>query len=887
MSLQTRSGDWKSVSTTAEPTSSDVHNQVYTALLSELKLSDLHKQDLRGRGLTDDEIIKRTYRTLPLRGRSRIARELHERFGDRVRSVPGFYEKRGGSGSYLTLAGSVGLLVPVRDVEGRIVALKVRSDGDGRFSKYSYVSSTKHDGPGPGSPVHIPLGVTPQSQAIRVTEGELKADITTALGDIPTISVPGVSNWLPAMEVLRTLEATTVLLAFDADARTNPKVAGPLLEFAEALVTGGFDVELERWSIEAGKGIDDLLAAGGTPEVLVGDEAMQAVREIADAAGVKKSDKDSSHGSKKSQATQLVELATTAHIELFHTPGVDGDGFATIPVGDHRETWRIRSKTFNRWLAHRYFRETQRAPSSQALQEALDALDGRAQFAAPAIEVACRIAEHGDSIYIDLANDAWEVVHVTESGWSIVTTAPVRFIRPRGLQRLPTPTRGGSVDDLRQFLNIENDADWVLILSWLVAALRPRGPYPILALNGEQGSAKSTACRILRSLVDPNLAALRSAPKDPRDLMIAATNAWCVSFDNFSEIKDWLSDALCRLSTGGGFGTRELYSDGEEKLFDAKRPILLNGITEVATRPDLLDRTIPITLPVIPDSKRRTESELWAAFEDARPQILGSLLNAVVTAMQRLPEVRLSALPRMADFAEWATAAEPAFGCEPGAFMAAYGESQADATTTAIEASSIAEPLQELMDDRSEWNGSATPLLAELEKFASDRTVRQQAWPKAANALSGKLRQLAPSLRKIGIDIEFDQELDANRRKVIHIRKVPQNIVQTGPTVQVGANCESGSSDDRSDRPASSGAEPVNYGETAGLDGPNDPDDVFPDHSDLVNAQTTSEAIIHRDADCRSTDWWEHRFGAFYCVKCSPCTDEQMLVREGNGPPRQ
>jgi hypothetical protein len=797
MSLQTRSGDWKSVSTTAEPASPDVHNQVYTALLSELKLSDLHKQDLRGRGLADDEIIKRTYRTLPLRGRSRIARELHERFGDRVRSVPGFYEKRGGSGSYLTLAGSVGLLVPVRDVEGRIVALKVRSDGDGRFSKYSYVSSTKHDGPGPGSPVHIPLGVTPQSQAIRVTEGELKADVATALGDIPTISVLGVSDWLPELEVLRTLEPKAVRLAFDADAVTNPNVATQLLECTEALVAGGFEVELERWSIEAGKGIDDLLAAGGIPEVLAGDMAMQAVRQIADAAGVKESDKDHKRA-KKSQATQLVELATKAGVELFHTPGVDGDGFATIPVSDHQETLRIRSKAFKRWLAEQFWRKTRRTPSSQALQDALGVLDGMAQFAGATIEVACRIAEYGDSIFVDLANDEWEAVHVTTSGWTIVNTAPVKFIRPRGMLSLSRPMRDGSLGNLRQFINVEKDSDWVLILAWLVAALRPRGPYPILALNGEQGSAKSTACRILRSLVDPNIAALRSAPKEVRDLMIAATNGRCVGFDNFSGIPDWLSDALCRLSTGGGFGTRELYSDGEEKLFDAMRPILLNGITEVATRPDLLDRTISITLPAIPESQRRPEAELWNSLEAAMPGILGGLLDAVSMALRESPSVQLDQLPRMADFAVWAVAAEQSFGCTPGAFLSAYRDQIAAGNEIVIESSPIAVPLLDLLAKAKDWTGTATELLAALEEQVGEHETRKRYWPKRANVLAGQLRRIAPNLRRTGWDIDFDEREPGTRRKLIQIRSMGKNAVQTVRIEEGTAQSPDESFEDRS-----------------------------------------------------------------------------------------
>src|SRR5262249_17771499 len=161
---------------------------------------------------------------------------------------------------------------------------------------------------------------------------------------------------------------------------------------------------------------------------------------------------------------------------------------------------------------------------------------------------------------------------------------------------------------------------------WLVAALRPGRPFPILAVNGEQGTAKTTLCRMGRGLLDPNEAPLRRPPRDARDLMIAAGNGWVVGYDNLSGIRPDLSDALCCLATGGGFGTRQLYTDDEEKLFCAMRPILLNGIEDIATRPDLLDRALTLTLLPITDEHRRDEDGLWRRYEKRRPRVLGALL---------------------------------------------------------------------------------------------------------------------------------------------------------------------------------------------------------------------------------------------------------------------
>ena len=227
------------------------------------------------------------------------------------------------------------------------------------------------------------------------------------------------------------------------------------------------------------------------------------------------------------------------------------------------------------------------------------------------------------------------------------------------------------MDQLRGFLNLDDNA-WRLVISWLVATLRPRGPYPVLALFAEQGSGKSTIGRLLRELVDPNAAPLRAEPNDGRDLMIAANNSWCLAYDNLSHVPPWLSDAMCRLSTGGGFATRELYTDQDEVIFDYQRPLLLTSIEEVATRSDLLDRCLIVWLPAITEDRRRAEAELFEAFRKDRPQILGALLDVVAVALRRLPSIKLSSLPRMADFALWATAAETAFGWPEGTFLAAY-----------------------------------------------------------------------------------------------------------------------------------------------------------------------------------------------------------------------
>ena len=325
-------------------------------------------------------------------------------------------------------------------------------------------------------------------------------------------------------------------------------------------------------------------------------------------------------------------------------------------VDGHRETWPVRSIRMRSWLRRKYYEATGAAAAAGAISSALDLLEARAQFDGPQCAIYLRVAERDGRIYLDLADERWRAVEIGPDGWQIITHPPVRFRRAAGMQPLPMPTRGGSLDALAPFFNVANRNDFVLIVAWLLAALRHGGPYPLLALSGEQGSAKTVLSKMLRGLIDPNAAPVRTSPREERDLFIAANNGHLLAFDNLSDLSPWMSDALCRLASGGSFAVRQLCTDRDEVLFQAARPIILNGIEDVITRPDLADRSIFLTLPHLAEERRRTEKEIWRDFETAQPRILGALLDAASHGLRALPEVRLEQLPRMADFGRFAEA---------------------------------------------------------------------------------------------------------------------------------------------------------------------------------------------------------------------------------------
>ena len=365
------------------------------------------------------------------------------------------------------------------------------------------------------------------------------------------------------------------------------------------------------------------------------------------------------------------------------------------------------------------------------------------------------------------------------------------------MQSLPQPAAGGSINQLRTFLNVGGDNNWILCVSWLVAACRAKGPFPILILQGEQGSAKSTMVKLLRRIIDPSSALVRTPPRDSRDLLIAARNSWVVAYDNVSGVSPGLSDSLCRLATGGGFSTRELYTDSDEVFFDAVRPVVLNGIDHLAERADLADRALTLNLSPIPDENRRDEGQLYADFDRQLPQILGALFSAVSVALARLPQTKLDSKPRMADFALWASAAEAAFGFPPGVFMKAYTGNRAEAVHETLEADPVGTEILALVDSREgeAWEGTCKQLLQDLEQHVDDGVKKSRDWPKSPRGLSSRLRRLVTFLRELQIRITFHTRGTNGQRTVTISRAEPHSTATSATTANPGSDGSSGQMD--------------------------------------------------------------------------------------------
>ena len=477
-----------------------------------------------------------------------------------------------------------------------------------------------------------------------------------------------------------------------------------------------------------------------------------------------------------SQASDIIRYAREG-ARLFHSP--DGTAYAAVEVDGHLETHAIRSVRFRDWILMRFLRQQGRAPNSQQLADALNTIRALAVYDGAEVPVFVRVAEHEGDVYIDLGNERWDAVRVTREGYEVVTHPPVGFVRKAGFASLPYPQDSGTIDELRPFLNLDTDGDFMLVAAPTAFSLSPWGPYPVLVFSGEQGSAKSTTVRVLRSLVDPAVEPLRALPKNERDLAIAAGNAWVLAFDNLSGIRDQLSDALCRLATGGGFATRMLYSDDEEMIFSAMRPIILNGIDDLATRGDLQERSLLASLPSIPEERRVEETAFWADFEAARPRIFGALLEGVSAALRNAEGVHLEKKPRMADFAVRATAMEAAFGWEEGSFVEVYAANRQEASEALLANEPLFDAIEQLLNFyvTEPWRGTATELQKALNHIVDDSIKRSRAWPGGPQALSRRLRRMAPALRAAGIEYTEGEE-GHGKKKIKTLRKLVRDDEQ-------------------------------------------------------------------------------------------------------------
>jgi hypothetical protein len=472
-----------------------------------------------------------------------------------------------------------------------------------------------------------------------------------------------------------------------------------------------------------------------------------------------------------------------------------GDGFASVavPTGAYtgREAFAVASRGFRAWVRREFLREHKRHPSPYALRTAINEIGDQAADEREE-RIFRRVGSDAEGWYIDLGNNERDVVVISQGSWEREGRAPVHFARSRATRSFPEIRSYGGVDgdtneldaacqathrqtfkEFKALLNLDSADDFQLLMTWCACALTPDGPYPVLTICGDQGSAKSTLVRLIHELVDPSSAPLRSLPSSEKDLFVSASNSRLLAFDNVSSISPTMSDNLCKISTGGVFAMRRAGTDADEIYLEFKAPVILNGIGDLILRPDLADRALFINTTAILEGGRRDTEAINKAFSDLAPRLTEALLDLLALARrcflrEEIGEWKPGNLPRMAEFAKLGIAIESLFGGKKS-FMRAYDKNRATAADELAELDPILLTILELWDEnKNTWSGTMQELQAEIARRLKASNSRLSV-PTGLAQISSHVKRIKPILNTKNINVAFLRAKTKDRRRTLHL----------------------------------------------------------------------------------------------------------------------
>jgi len=526
-------------------------------------------------------------------------------------------------------------------------------------------------------------------------------------------------------------------------------------------------------------------------------------------------DDDGGGGTKSPPASELAigfvdKRAVLYFKDEYGTPHIK------VKVGDHTETMPVRSSRFELYVSKVFYDEMDKQVlKAESLNEVIRILTARTVFdgitAKLHLRTAWDISDNDNNsvdyntLYYDPTTENWSCIKVTTKGWEILPRHPdnVLFTRFKQLPQI-MPVRDYQPDIMDRYLDlmhIRGHAARLLVKVMLIASFIPDIGHPITVPNGEQGGVKSTYCRYHKRIVDPCAVELLTIPKDRNEFVQHMHHNYVVVYDNVRIVPKWFSDEICKAVSGAGNSKRKLYTDDEDVAYNYKRCILVNGINNVLTEPDALDRSIILDFTRISDEKRREEAEVDAEFEAMKPGLLGYILDILVEALSIKPPIKLERKPRMADFAVWGEAIARAMGCKDLEFLDAYYSVLERQNVDAVEATLVGPATVNFVgtwpQGTAKWEGSPDALLDELRKVAEAFRIdtRDLMWPKKGNSLTRKLKPLLPDLcQGYQIDIAITRDAKGEKTKsknstwITVKRKISPIPPQPPPTSNVSTN---------------------------------------------------------------------------------------------------
>lgn len=728
----------------AKATSGEI-DRVCSAVMAGFPLpSERLWKEAASRGFTPDSIATMGLGYLPPAGpaRNKVVDSIKAELGAELLLKTPLFSDRYNRVSLVAIK-SGGLLFPYRDSAGNTLAIRFRPDEPGDGGKYRWLSGGQG---GSVEPVAYLAGQAKGSTAA-VLEGEFKAVAASEVFGTQAIGLPGVSGYALAGPALAEHKIRRAILANDANQWTKREVGKATVDAAGYLRARGLDLQVAVWwdgrpDADTPDGIDDARQAGSEIRLLSGEQVDKYLAELAAHHGLVAPEGGASEADEGSSVFSRALACAEAQFTFFSDNGIaymsPGNGVAIALEGS----------SARRQLILKLYRKMGKAPSAETVQKILDVKGAEVTLEGPFYPVFRRVGEHEGFHYLDLCRVDGTVVQMSAAGWSLMKAPPGVFFRRSGSddEALPDPVRGGDVMLLADVLNAPTQAI-KFTGCYVTAALRTGRPYPLLVFEGGAGSAKTSATKILKYMIDPERAMVSSLPKNEQDLAIACYSSHLLVIDNVDRLKPEQQDALCRVATGAHHKARKLYADAEQTALDMHAPVIMSGIDGIVDRADLGSRVALVTLDNIPEDKRKTEDELWALVRQHRPHILGGLLDAFVAGLANLDKVRLSHRPRMIDFAQFITAAEAALPWGQGEALAFFQFSQANLFDQALGKDRVALAIIRLMQYRKEWTGTVAELLDTLVAPAGGEDY----WPTTAHKLSRRVIAALPLLESRGI----------------------------------------------------------------------------------------------------------------------------------------
>lgn len=465
-------------------------------------------------------------------------------------------------------------------------------------------------------------------------------------------------------------------------------------------------------------------------------------RDIKDFAGTKEDC--------KSQAEMLIEIASG--YKLFSDDVKEGYAYMdNVAV-------KIRSSQFKQRLSKILWEGKGIAPNSDSLNQALNVIEAKAVHDGECLILSNRVAEYGGNFFYDLCEG--RAVRISKLGWGVTDNFPILFKRYSHQQKQVEPKKGGNIQNLFRFINVREGRHQLLSLVYSISCLVPNIPHPIFHPYGDQGAGKTSLFTFNKLLLDPSKLDVIITPRNLEELAQTLEHHYLCMFDNLSSCPDWLSDLLSQACTGGGFSKRKLYTDDEDIIYRIQRCIGLNGINLIVSRGDLMDRTILLHMDRIEPSDRKEKKVLMQEFEEERPYILGRFFDVLSKAMSIYPTVKLSNLPRMADFMTWGVAISQALGYKADDFIEVYQSNIESQSAEIINSNTLAQAVLTFMQERESWRGTVKQAYEELEKLITV-SKDDKSFPKCSNKLRKHLNRVKPNLLDHGIKFmiaDYDSE---------------------------------------------------------------------------------------------------------------------------------